>query len=218
VIVAICGVLATIIVPCGLFLAARYLDRRSLQVSLNVHEAPFPSVLRVLLKNQANAQFPSFGPPTATSQFASKDQLELASRIRTHLKLTIDNPTKKKHTGITVTITTAPLWGLLYQSEEEIELSGPNQKKIVLGDLQPHQSRTLHFWTTLEYIDAYYPRISEIFDVTADELDKRPTRFPIPSYLKTYISRQVSWYFMWTVVTFLVFEFAFLFGVFSSSH
>ena len=206
-IVGICGVVATIIVPSALFFVARLLDRRSLQVSLIVCDAPLPLAVNAFLRDQLNMQYPSVGVPTASLPL-SRPQLEFISDIRGYMKLTLHNPTSKKLTALTVVIRygIGNLYKFLYQTDDEPTLRGPTELKIVLGDLQPHQSRSLHVWADVPYPNFYFKNLQPIFDVTADEYDKRPMRFPFPNYLKTYVNYRASRYALWISLTFLLFE------------
>jgi hypothetical protein len=109
------------------------------------------------------------------------------------MKLTLHNPSKKKLTGVTVTLTDT--WGALHQIEDQPELHGPTEKKILLGDLQPHQSRTLHTWTQISYVGWHYTKVPTLFEITADEVDKRTLRLPFPTYLKGLLRLRVLWSF-----------------------
>lgn len=212
-IVAICSVVVAIIVPSALFFAAKFLDRRSLQVSLTACNAPFPLAMRAFLREQLRAKYALVGEPLSNLQF-SRQQFELIPNISGYMKLTLHNPRSKKLTAVTVNLKSSagPIFGFLYQIDDELALLGPTELKIVLGDLQPHQSRSLHLWAGAPCADYYYKNLPPMFDVTADEYDKRPMKFPFPNYLKTYIEYRASRYFMWASIsislTFLFYQIA----------
>jgi hypothetical protein len=58
-------------------------------------------VLKSYLREQLNAQYPMFREGTVKSPFA-KAQFEIIADLGGYLKLTINNPSSKKMTGITV--------------------------------------------------------------------------------------------------------------------
>jgi hypothetical protein len=148
-----------------------------------------------------------FREGTVKSPFA-KAQFEIIADLGGYLKLTTNNPSSKKMTGITVYLKD-PL-GLksefLFQIDNEINLNGPTEQNVVIGDLQPHQSRSLHIWSRRSYSSAYYKNISALIEVTADEYHKRPTRFPLPNYLKTYWMQKFTKYFAWTMIVLFLIE------------
>jgi len=186
-IAAICTVIAiAVLAPLANHFITKYRERRSLRASLWVHDSPPPEFLKTQLTEQ-------FYKPGGQRLF------ELAS-VRGYMKLTLHNPSKKKINAVTVTLLS--LSGLLYQIENQPELHGPDERKVLLGDLQPHQSCTLHIWTSVSYEGWYYASLPGFFEITADEIDKRTLKFPFPGYLKSLVSRRVNHYCMWGTIVF----------------
>jgi hypothetical protein len=83
---------------------------------------------------------------------------------------------------------------LVCQIDDGSELFGPTEKKIVLGDLQPGKTTTLHIWTPFAYVDWDRSRLPILFDVAADEFDKFTLKFPFPGYLRSLIIWRLGWY------------------------
>jgi hypothetical protein len=179
-----------ILAPLANHFIAKYRDRRSLRALLWVNESPLPVLLETYLKELRYKSETPLNP----------QQLDVLPFIRGYMKLTLHNPSKKKLTGITVTLTDT--WGALHQIEDRPELHGPTEKKILLGDLQPHQSRTLHTWTKSSYVGWHYTKVPTLFEITADEVDKRTLKLPLPNYLKSQFHHRASRYFMWTSMGF----------------
>jgi hypothetical protein len=190
-IAAIISVVAiAILAPLANHFITKYRDRRSLRASLSVHESPLPVLLETYLKELRYK--PEAGP-------FNPQQLDVLSFLRGYMKLTLHNPSKKKLNAVTVTLTDI-LGEPLHQIEDQPELRGPTEKKILLGDLQPHQSRTLHIWTRSSYVDWHHTRLPMLFEITADEFDKRTLKLPMPNYLKSLLHRRASWCVMWTSI------------------
>ena len=156
----------------------KYRERRSLRTSLWVHESPLPGLLMTHLRDLRSGPT---DPASSSRPRFDTSQLDVLCYLRGYMKLTLHNPSKKKLNAVTVTLTDS-LRDPLHQIEEQSELRGPAERKILFGDLQPHQSRTLHIWTTFSYVDWHFTRLPILFEITADELDKRTLKLPFPNY------------------------------------
>jgi hypothetical protein len=167
----------------------RYRERRSVHASLWVNESPLPILLKTYLQE---LQYKRIDPTSPNHPFTS-GQLGALLFVEGYMRLMLHNPTKKKLNSITVSWT-SDLITPLYQIDHESELHGPAEKKVLLGDLQPRQTRTLHIWTSFAFVDWHYTRLPILFEVTADEFDKLTLKFPFPGYLKNLALMRVSWY------------------------
>jgi cellulose synthase/poly-beta-1,6-N-acetylglucosamine synthase-like glycosyltransferase len=92
----------------------------------------------------------------------------------------------------------------LHQIDDQPELLGPAEKRVLLGDLQPNQSRTLHVWTDSPYTMWNYARLPSLFEITADEIDKRVLKLPFPSYLKSLLLQRLKWASIYFAVAYWV--------------
>ncbi|MEA2884915.1 MAG: hypothetical protein QOH32_4171 [Bradyrhizobium sp.] len=109
------------------------------------------------------------------------------------MRLSLRNPGKKKLNAVTVTFG-EHLTELVYQIDDGPELFGPAERKIVVGDLQPSKTTTLHIWTQFAYVDWDSSRLPILFSVAADEFDKFTLKFPFPGYLKSALIWRLGWY------------------------
>jgi hypothetical protein len=183
-----------ILAPLANHFITKYRERRSLRATLWVHEAPLPIFLKTHLAELSSKPFDR--------------QLYTLADLRGYMKLTLHNPSKKKLNAVTVTLTD-DLSRPLLQIEDQPELHGPTEKKILLGDLQPHQSRTLHIWTGFPYVGWHYTRLPILFEITADEFDKRTLKFPFPNYLKSLVQWRISRYVMWAGIAIAIISWGF---------
>ena len=193
-IAAIISVVAiAILAPLANHFIFKYRERRSLRASLSVHESPLPAHLKTYLQELRHN-------PDAAGPFSS-EQIGVFPNICGYMKLTLNNPSKKKLNAVTVTLTDNLMRGL-HQIGDQPELRGPAEKKILLGDLQPHESRTVHIWTDFAYVGWDYSRLPILFEITADEFDKRSLKLPFPNYLKSLLRVRLLWAFNVTIIGF----------------
>jgi hypothetical protein len=136
-------------------------------------------------------RYPSLAQASFSSPF-NNTQLDAFHFLKGYMKLTLHNPSQKKLNAITVTLAQV-MAEPLYQIEDQPELRGPVERKILIGDLQPSQSCTLHIWTSFAYVDWHYTRLPILFEITADEFDKRTFKFPLLGYLKSQRRGYVMW-------------------------
>ena len=182
-IAAIFSVVAVaILAPIANHLITKYRDRRSIHATLRVYEGPLPTLLKNRLQD---LRYKPVDQTTPSSPFSAR-QLDVFTYLRGYMKLTLHNPSKKKLNAVTL-ILTEYLNEPLYQIDEGPELCGPTEKKIIVGDLQPNKSRTVHIWTAFAFVDWNRTRLPILFEVTADEFDKFTLKFPFPGYLKTLL-------------------------------
>jgi hypothetical protein len=186
-----------ILAPLANHFVTKYRERRSLRATLWVHEAPLPLVLQ---KYFQDLRYPSLAQTSFSSPF-NNTQLDAFHFLKGYMKLTLYNPSKKKLNAITVTLAQV-LADPLYQIDDQTELHGPVERKILIGDLQPHRSCTIHIWTSFAYVDWHYTRLPILFEITADEFDKRTLKFPLLGYLKSQRQGRASRYFMWASLGF----------------
>jgi hypothetical protein len=188
-IAAILSVTAVVfLAPLANHFITKYRERRSLRATLWVHDAPLPLVLK---KYFQDLRYPSLAQTSFSSPF-NNTQLDAFHFLKGYMKLTLHNPSKKKLNAVTVTLAQV-MAEPLYQIEDQIELHGPVERKILIGDLQPHRSCTLHIWTSFAYVDWHYTRLPILFEITADEFDKRTLKFPFPGYLKSQWQQRATW-------------------------
>ena len=93
---------------------------------------------------------------------------------------------------------------LFYQVDQERLTHGPESYEVELGDLQPHQRRIVHIWTTVDFTQLSPHSIGNFLNITADEFDKRPMTFPLPDYLRLHQDavgwRAIRWIFAGCIV------------------
>jgi hypothetical protein len=184
-----------ILAPLANHFIVKYRERRPLRAALSVYASPLPALLKThLTELRYNREAP--GP------FSVRQLLEFRF-LSGYMKLALYNPSKKKLNGVTVTLTDT-MNGPLYQIEDGPELGGPEERRILIGDLQPYQTRTLHIWTSFAYVDWHPTRLPILFEITADEFDKRTLKFPFPGYLKSLLIWRILRYVTWTSVCFAV--------------
>jgi hypothetical protein len=128
-----------------------------------------------------------------------KEQMWGQSYVKTYIRLTIQNTSRKKIGGISLLMADIPaFWGWAQIDE------GPPVKltkdKISIGELQPHHKSVVQIWSS-DRIGGW--NLKKRFRISADEIDRVRMRFPMPEYLKmVYRQRLVNaMVYFWIVFT-----------------
>jgi hypothetical protein len=153
----------------GLTLLQYRTHRPHLRVTVYVHDLSLPTFLRNYLRQLLqNERAPGLEP----------DNLAVLVALRGYARFTLQNRGREKIQSLTLTLTD-PMSKYVFQLDQQVEPLRPQNGKVSLGDLQPHQSMLLHIWS--DRLLGYF--ITTQFPFTADNLYKQTFRVPFPTYL-----------------------------------
>jgi hypothetical protein len=182
-IAAIIVVSGAILAPFLVHLLTRYREGRAhLGATVSVNDIYIPQSL------SAHVNKDLYKPPMEP---ATSRQFDMLIHSRGYICLIIHNRSKRRINAIAVRLT-ASLPDFLHQVEGEMDLHGPNENTIHVGDLQPRQSRTVHIWATVSMTDWLPSALKALFDITADEFEKQTLKLPPPIYIKHHITNRVG--------------------------
>jgi hypothetical protein len=194
---------AVVLVPAVTWAINRYSERRArLTASITIHGAKQSSAISNILAER-------------------RAKLDMLERVREHnlwalekpksyIRLEIQNTGKKRIEHITVTTADA-LDRDFYQVEEGetkfIENEAEADRRIAIGDLQPHQKSVVHFWSGGDLTDrSYRYGIKNWFLISADEIDRVYFRYPVPRLVTDRFSLIPKWltrFWFWAALIFL---------------
>lgn len=136
ILVALIGLLsAAIVVP---LVKKHFFDVRS---RMHIEVRAFPHLGNVALKNAAGID--------------ALDALWAVATAKGAIQVTIKNVSRKKISGVTVSVSNDFLGEMFCQIEEAAEYANLRRTKAILvGDIQPGHVRVLHIWTNFDRSDS----------------------------------------------------------------
>lgn len=176
--VLVSALVAGILVPLfNHYLAKRREHKSTVRINIRANLFTFPTCLDPALQSP-----PTFGG-AVTQPLAQPDQMNVFRRIKAYLRITLENNSNKKLTGVIFLIKPPYVYDMLFQRDGQKELLGPLVKQIDIGTVLPGHPVVLHAWSAVEIVDVRTSFFPETFNVTADEIKDISFRYPLSGYL-----------------------------------
>ena len=116
-----------------------------------------------------------------------------------YMMVTITNISKKKISGVSVTVPDGPSDMSLQIDDADEIIEMKKGQPIGVGDIQPKHSRVIHIWCNADVSDFNFSYLKRLLRISADELDTVHLRFPMPRYLWTKYELRLFWIFIFLV-------------------
>ena len=132
------------------------------------------------------------------------DPVRIAIGCNGYTTVTIINISKKKISGVSVTVPYSPvlMLDMIWQIDDAEEfLDVKKGQAITIGDIQPKHSRVIHIWSNADMSDCNFFTVKQFLRISADELDSVRFRFPMPWYLGKKYELRLIWTFNFVTFT-----------------